>query len=68
MALTSYGAHNLVIEQDYCKKFNTIEVGEPTVTVELSGNRPVVQINTWYKTLQEETARFRYIGMNYSTA
>ena len=66
--LTSYGAHNLVIEQDYNFKFNSIEVGDPEVTIELSNGQPVVQVNTWWRGLQEETARWRYVGMDYETA
>lgn len=69
MALTSYSANNLVIEEDYNVRFNEILVGDPEVTVEfdLSGN-PAMQINSWYRTQQEETARWRWVGMNYDTA
>lgn len=68
MALTSWGANNLVIEQDYGIRFNSIEVGQPEVTIELSGNQPTASVKTWWHGMQEETARWRYVGMDYSTA
>lgn len=36
-ALTSYGAENFVMLEDYNFKFNSIEQGQPEVAVELSG-------------------------------
>lgn len=69
MALTSYGAHNLVIEQDYNLRFSEIVAGEPEVTVRtLSGGNPTVSIDTWRRFSQEETARWRYVGMEYNAA
>lgn len=69
MALTSYGEHNLVIEQDYNLRFNEIVVGDPQITIssDTSGNVDV-DVNVWYGRKQEETARWRYVGMEYSTA
>lgn len=69
MALTSYGAHNLVIEQDYNLRFNEIVAGEPEVTVRtLSTDNVSVSIDVWRRYQQEETARWRYVGMEYNAA
>lgn len=71
-ALTTYGAENFVLTEDYSYRFNQIECGQPEATVELSGSGlsavPVVTIAQWWRAVMEERASFRYIGMDYSTA
>lgn len=66
--LTSYGADNFVLEDDYKLKCNSLEVGQPEVAVLLSGNNPTVQVTTWRREVTEESLRFKYIGMDYQTA
>lgn len=66
--LTSYGAENLVITNDYDRRFNQTDIGNPQVSIEVLSGSPVVTIAQWYKGIQEETASFKYVGMTYDAA
>lgn len=44
-ALKTYGTENFVMLEDYNFKFNSIEQGQPEVTVELSGGTPTVTVS-----------------------
>lgn len=73
--LTSYSSKNFVLVDDYSYRCNQIDSGEPIVAVELSTTsstpperKPVVTITQWWRATIEETASFKYIGMDYSTA
>lgn len=70
--LTSYGAHNLVIKQDYSFKFNEVVCGEPEVYVEIqpedSEDEDVLKLVTWWHGVVVETAAWKYVGMDYATA
>lgn len=73
--LTSYGSNNFVLVDDYNYRCNQIESGEPIVAVELSATssmppefKPVVTVRQWWRAIIEETASFKYIGMDYSAA
>lgn len=66
--LTSYGAQNFVLLDDYKMRFNSIKVGQPEVAVLLSGNVASVQTVTWKRGIMEESCRFSYIGMSYDAA
>lgn len=69
---TTWGANNLVIEQDYTFKFNEIVAGDPELYIEIqpedSEEDDVVDIVTWRHAVRVETASWRYIGMDYATA
>lgn len=69
---STWGANNLVIEQDYSLKFNEIQCGEPELYIEIqpqgSSQSNVVEIVNWYHAEREETASWRYVGMDYTTA
>lgn len=68
---TSYGSNNIVIVKDYNTRFNEVTVGNPELTIEkptTEGGSPVISIATWYKLQCEETAKWKYVGMDYSTA
>ena len=68
---TTWDASNLVIEKDYNTRFNEVIVGNPELTIEkptTTDGDPVLTFSTWYKFQCEETARFKYIGMDYTTA
>ena len=66
--LTSYGANNFVLLDDYKMKFNSLDVGQPEVAVLLSGDSATVSCVTWKRGVMEESMRFKYIGMDYDTA
>ena len=69
---TTWGSSNLVIEQDYSIKFNEIESGEPELYIEIqpqgSQQNNVVKIVNWYHATRTESAIWRWIGMDYTTA
>lgn len=67
-ALNTYNADNFVMLEDYNFKFNSIEQGQPDVTVELSGSTPTVTISQWWRAMQDERTSFKYVGMDYDTA
>ena len=70
--LTSYGAHNLVVTRDYSFRFNQIESGEPELYVKIqptgSSEENIVDVKTWYMAESVESAGFKYVGMDYTTA
>lgn len=69
--MTTWGADNLVIETDYAVRFNEVVVGNPEVTVDpptTAGGSPAVSVASWYRFACEETARWRYVGMDDATA
>lgn len=68
---TTWGANNLVIIKDYNSQFNEVVVGNPEVTLEkptTAGGSPTITVATWYKLQCEETAQWKYVGMDYTTA
>ena len=66
--LHTYGADNFVLVDDYKLQCNSLDVGQPEVAVQLSGDTPTVQTVTWRRGITEESLRFKYIGMDYQTA
>ena len=71
-ALNSYGAQNLVITKDYSLRFNEIIASEPELYIKIqpsdSEEQNVVEITTWYRGESVETAGWKYVGMDYTTA
>ena len=68
---TSWGSDNLVIENDYNIRFNEIVAGNPEISAEkpqTQGGSPTISVDVWYKLVTEETARWKYVGMDYTTA
>lgn len=68
MALNSWGASNLEILQEWNFTFNTVEIGDPCVTVDIVNNVPSVGIKQWIHSFKVETAKWRWVGMDYDTA
>ena len=66
--LTTYGADNFILLDDYKLKCNSLDAGQPEVAVLLSGANPSVQVVTWKRGITEESLRFKYVGMDYETA
>jgi hypothetical protein len=74
--LTSYGSHNIIVLKDYNFTFNEVVAGQPTLYIKIHINKSdpseqtddTVEISNWYKGTCEESARWKYIGMDYSTA
>lgn len=67
---TSYDASNFVLTQDYSFKFNQLDVGKPEVVAQYDPQtqQTTVQSKVWKRAIMEETAGFKYIGMDYATA
>lgn len=67
---TSYDASNFVLTQDYSFKFNQLDVGKPEVVAQYDPETQevTVQSKIWKRAIMEETAGFKYIGMDYATA
>jgi len=67
---TSYDATNFVLTQDYSLKFNQLDVGKPEVVAQYDPDTQEVDVETvtWKRAIMEETAGFKYIGMDYATA
>lgn len=67
---TSYGANNIEITQDYSYRFNQIDVGEPVVDVSTNQTTGQVSVtcSSWKRAVMVETAGWKYIGMDYTTA
>ena len=66
----TYDASNFVLTEDYSFRFNQLDVGQPEITASLnpSTQQVQVQVRTWKRAVMEETAGFKYIGMDYATA
>ena len=66
----TYDSSNFVLTEDYSFRFNQLDVGKPEVVAEVDPTTQQVTVTTkvWKRALMEESAGFKYIGMNYATA
>ena len=67
---STYDASNFVLTQDYSHKFNQIDVGKPEARVEYDPDTQTtsVELVSWKRGMVQETAGFKYVGMDYATA
>ena len=69
--LTTWDRNNLIITKDYSFRFSVVETGEPRLYIKLAKNQQQqddVSIVQWWHGKAEETAAWKWVGMDYDTA